>query len=275
MTGILWACAATIILAAALILAKAGAKKTDPVLSGSLSGLVFCIIVFTNCKAEILQTSYSTINYRSWIYLVLAGGAVAAFGVFFFRALKSSETSEVYSVIKCNYVIVFIAGVLIHHYSMVTNDYIVIALMVGGAIVINYGAAGLGMSVLASISAASASILISCSYITISKNVICFICVAIGTVILLLLAIATGGTKKLHNMSFIDGLFIMLTGVAYPAAYIMYNKSYMLAGIYASYIFNIAVLVLMIISSVILKEKISGRKILGALLFIAALFIKL
>ena len=38
-------------------------------------------------------------------------------------------------------------------------------------------------------------------------------------------------------------------------------------------IFNLTIIVMMICSSVILKEKISGKKFLGACIFIAALFV--
>lgn len=46
-----------------------------------------------------------------------------------------------------------------------------------------------------------------------------------------------------------------------------------MSGSYAGYIFNLTIIVMMICSSVILKEKVSGKKFLGVCIFIAALFV--
>ena len=50
MTGIIWACAATIIAACVPILAKVGTKKTDPALAGSIAGIVYVRLYFFTGK---------------------------------------------------------------------------------------------------------------------------------------------------------------------------------------------------------------------------------
>ena len=272
MTGIIWACAATLLVALAPILAKAGTKKTDPALSGSISGIVFCLVIFFYARNQITGSNYGAIGQKGLIFILLAGIATGLFGICFFKSIHEGDASGVVSIVKCSYIIILIAGVFLFHANMVTGDYIVIALMVIGATVININSSGIPFALLAAVCAGCASILISYSGTSLGKSVTAFLCVLIGSVVLVIFTIATGGMKKIRSMSFVDGICLILAGIAYPVAYDFYGRATVLAGSYAKYIFNVAILVLMICASVVLKEKISGKKIIGAIIFIAALF---
>ena len=272
MTGIIWACVATLLAACAPILAKSGTKKTDPALAGSISGIVFCAVVFFYSGNQITGSNYAAIGQKGWIFILLAGLATGLFGICFFKSIHESDTAGVVSIVKCSYVITLIAGVFLFHHNMVTADYIVIALMIIGATIININNSGFPFAILGAVCASCASILVSYSGIGFDRSVIAFMCLAIGAVLLIVVTIATGGMKKIRSMSFVDGICLILAGIAYPVAYDFYNRAAGAVGNYATYIFNMALLILMICASVILKEKISGKKILGAIVFIAALF---
>ena len=97
--------------------------------------------------------------------------------------------------------------------------------------------------------------------------------VLIGAVVLVIYTIAQGGTRKIKSMSFVDGICLILAGIAFPVSHDFYNRALGMAGGIATYIFNMVLLVMMICSAVILKEKISGKKLIGAALFILALFV--
>ncbi len=91
------------------------------------------------------------------------------------------------------------------------------------------------------------------------RALIAFWCVFIGTLVLIIFTIATGGMKKIRSMSFVDGICLILAGIAYPLAYDFYGRAVSMSGSYAGYIFNLTIIVMMICSSVILKEKVSER----------------
>ena len=272
MPGIIWACAATLLVALAPILAKAGTKKTDPALSGSISGIVLCAVIFFYAGNQITGSNYGAIGQKWLIFILLAGIAAGLFGICFFKSIHVGDTSGVVSIVKCSYIVTLIAGVFLFHTQMVMNDYIVIALMVIGATIININSSGIPFALLAAVCAGCASILISYSGVELGKSVAAFLCVLIGTIVLVIFTIASGGMKKIRSMSFVDGICLILSGIAYPVAYDFYGRAVEIAGKYASYIFNAALLLLMICASVALKEKISGKKIIGAIIFIAALF---
>lgn len=83
MTGIIWACAATIIAACVPILAKVGTKKTDPALAGSIAGIVLCASIFFYRKDNIMGSSLIALGQRSVIFILLAGLATGLFGSVF------------------------------------------------------------------------------------------------------------------------------------------------------------------------------------------------
>ena len=271
MTGIIWACVATLLAACAPILAKAGTKKTDPALSGSIAGIVLCVVIFFYAKSQILAESSGLLGQKGIIFVLLAGLATGLFGICFFKALHEGVTSGVVTIVRCSYVITLAAGVFIFHNSMSVKDYIVIALMIAGAVVLNLDERKAAFSLLASVCAAGAVILIKYSGAQTDRSVIAFWCVFIGVVVLVIYTIAQGGTKKIK--SFVDGICLILAGIAFPVSHDFYNRALGMAGGIATYIFNMVLLVMMICSAVILKEKISGKKLIGAALFILALFV--
>lgn len=273
MTGIIWACVATLLAACAPILAKAGTKKTDPALSGSIAGIVLCVVIFFYAKPQILAESSGLLGQKSIIFVLLAGLATGLFGICFFKALHEGVTSGVVTIVRCSYVITLVAGVFIFHSSMSVKDYIVIALMIAGAVVLNLDEKKAAFSLLASVCAAGAVILIKYSGVQTDRSIIAFWCVFIGAVVLVIYTIAQGGTRKIKSMSFVDGICLILAGIAFPVSHDFYNRALGMAGGIVTYIFNMVLLVMMICSAVILKEKISGKKLIGAALFILALFV--
>ena len=99
MTGIIWACVATLLAACAPILAKAGTKKTDPALSGSIAGIVLCVVIFFYAKPQILAESSGLLGQKGIIFVLLAGLATGLFGICFFKASRTYRNSHVrYSV---------------------------------------------------------------------------------------------------------------------------------------------------------------------------------
>ena len=252
MTGIIWACAATFIAACVPILAKVGTKKTDPALAGSIAGIVLCASIFFYRKDNIMGSSLIALDQRSVIFILLAGLATGLFGICFFKSIHEGYTFQVTAIVKCSYIITLAAGFFLFHNTPDTFDYIAIALMIVGTVIL--------FALLAAVCASAAHILVSLGGIQRDKGFIAFWCVFIGTLVLIIFTIATGGMKKIRSMSFVDGICLILAGIAYPLAYDFYGRAVSMSGSYAGDIFY-------------LKEKVSGKKFLGACIFIAALFV--
>ena len=220
-----------------------------------------------------MGSSLIALGQRSVIFILLAGLATGLFGICFFKSIYDGYTFQVTAIVKCSYIITLAAGFFLFHNTHDTFDYIAIALMIAGTVILNLDGTGILFALLAAVCASAAHILVSLGGIQPDKGFIAFWCVFIGTLVLIIFTIATGGMKKIRSMSFVDGICLILAGIAYPLAYDFYGRAVSMPGSYAGYIFNLTIIVMMICSSVILKEKISGKKFLGACIFIAALFV--
>ena len=215
MTGIIWACAATFIAACVPILAKVGTKKTDPALAGSIAR-----------KDNIMGSSLIALGQRSVIFILLAGLATGLFGICFFKSIYDGYTFQVTAIVKCSYIITLAAGFFLFHNTPDTFDYIAIALMIVGTVILNLDGTGILFALLAAVCASAAHILVSLGGIQLDKGFIAFWCVFIGTLVLIIFTIATGGMKKIGSMSFVDGICLILAGIAYPLAYDFYGRDY-------------------------------------------------
>lgn len=281
MTGIIWACIATFLIAVSPVLAKAGTKKTDPALAGCVVGITYAIVTFIRTSGRITAYKYSYIEQKSWIFIILAGAAAGFFAVCLFRALDQGEATNAVPIMKCNYVITGIAAIFVFGTKPDIKQWVVMGLMVLGTVVITMQSGGkkknswLAYAVLSAILISTADLLVKYGAGKIDEYVVKFICIVIGLVVLLIVTFATGGMKKIRNMSFVDGVFLILSALAIPAAEDFYSRAAALAGNYAAYIYDVSLLVMMIIASVSLKEKISGLKIAGAVVFISSLYLQI
>ena len=149
MTGIIWACAATFIAACVPILAKVGTKKTDPALAGSIAGIVLCASIFFYRKDNIMGSSLIALGQRSVIFILLAGLATGLFGICFFKSIHEGYTFQATAIVKCSYIITLTAGFFLFHNTPDTFDYIAIALMIVGTVILNLDGTGILFALLA------------------------------------------------------------------------------------------------------------------------------
>lgn len=278
MTGIILACTAVVLASAAPILAKAATKRTDPALAGGVCGLVFCITLFFYKRTEIKGFSYASIGQTTWLFVLLIGAIAGLFGICFFRALHFGEVSAVLPIERCSYAITFVACVFLFHNKMRIVDYVILALMVVGVIIVSMYSKSKNNSyilfaILSALLLSTASIIAKLKIAGLSDTICCFTTSIIGVIVIIVFGFASSAAKKLRSMSFLDGVYLVAAGIAYPAAYDFYNKSLALIGKVAGYIFDMTLLLVLLAASIVLKEKISGKKLVGVLMFVAALLL--
>mgnify|MGYP000627009737 FL=1 len=151
----------------------------------------------------------------------------------FLKSIHEGYTFQVTAIVKCSYIITLAVGFFLFHNTPDTFDYIAIALMIVGTVILNLDGTGILFALLAAVCASAAHILVSLGGIQLDKGFIAFWCVFIGTLVLIIFTIATGGMKKIRSMSFVDGICLILAGIAYPLAYDFYGRAVSMSGSYA------------------------------------------
>lgn len=101
-----------------------------------------CVYIFYR-KDNIMGSSLIALGQRSVIFILLAGLATGLFGICFFKSIYDGYTFQVTAIVKCSYIITLAAGFFLFHNTPDTFDYIAIALMIVGTVILNLDGTGI------------------------------------------------------------------------------------------------------------------------------------
>ena len=133
-----WALLSAVFAALTAIFAKVGVKNIDSDVATFIRTIVILVtlglILLTLGKLN--TGGLSAIGARSWVFLVLSGLATGASWICYFRALKIGDASLVAPVDKLSVVLVAIFGVTLLGERLSGMQWVGIALVGGGAVVL-------------------------------------------------------------------------------------------------------------------------------------------
>jgi transporter family protein len=133
-----WALLSAVFAALTAIFAKVGVKDIDSDVATFIRTIVILVtlglILLTLGKLD--TGGLSAIGVRSWVFLVLSGLATGASWICYFRALKIGDASLVAPVDKLSVVLVAIFGVTLLGERLSGMQWVGIALVGGGAVVL-------------------------------------------------------------------------------------------------------------------------------------------
>ncbi|MDQ2919109.1 MAG: EamA family transporter [Verrucomicrobiota bacterium] len=136
MSWFIWALLSAIFAALTAILAKVGVEQINSNLATAIRTVVIVaftwLLVWFSGEAREL----SSINRRTWIFLVLSGIATGLSWLCYFRALQLGEASRVAPIDKLSVVFVIVLAALFLGEKMTWHQCVGGALILSGAIVI-------------------------------------------------------------------------------------------------------------------------------------------
>lgn len=280
MTGLVYICIATLLIALAPVLAKKGIRKSKPDIGAAFAATALTVICIFLNKGALRGLNVAGWGMWTWIYVLLSG-LTTAFGILFlFKSAHNSEVMHFLPVIKCNMVLVILLSFVIYKSQISTRQWIVIALTIIGMLLMIIGEGGekgwkwLGFAVL-SVLCYSAFLIIDSHYLSsIDSGLLMTIRLIIAVIVIWCIAMTSGGGNTIRSMSFLDGVILILAGVVYGLSMIFYSRAEAALGSsQLMYIYKANLFVSMIFATLLLGEKITPKKLIGALLMIAALFI--
>lgn len=280
MTGLVYICIATLLIALAPVLAKKGIRKSKPDIGAAFAATALTVICIFLNKGALRGLNVAGWGMWTWIYVLLSGLTTAFCILFLFKSAHNSEVMHFLPVIKCNMVLVILLSFVIYKSQISTRQWIVIALTIIGMLLMIIGEGGekgwkwLGFAVL-SVLCYSAFLIIDSHYLSsIDSGLLMTIRLIIAVIIIWCIAMTSGGGNTIRSMSFLDGVILILAGVVYGLSMIFYSRAEAALGSsQLMYIYNANLFVSMIFATLLLGEKITPKKLIGALLMIAALFI--
>lgn len=261
------------------ILAKCGIKKTDSNVATAIRTIVVLIFSWIMVFLAGTQKELAAVAGKTWFFLILSGIATGASWLCYFRALQMGDINKVVPIDKSSTVLTIVLAFLFLHESMGVLKVISVFLIgVGTYLMIQKkqiegrqqgSKRWLFYAVLSAVFASLTSILGKVGISGLNSN----LGTAIRTSVVLLMAwVMVFFTKNQHTLRDISKrelIFICLSGLATGGSWLCYYKA--LQDGPASVVVpvdKLSILVTILFSYVVFKEKLSKKALLGLALIV-------
>lgn len=262
------------------ILAKCGIKRTDSTVATAIRTIV--VLIFSWIMVFIVgsQSELSGISGRSWTFLVLSGLATGASWLCYFKALQLGEVNKVVPIDKSSVILTILMAFIFLHEEISIAKAVGVVLVGAGTFlmiekkdVAENGSRKKSWILYAAGSAVFASLTSILGKIGISE-VESNLGTAVRTVVVLIMAwvmvIVTGKMNTVKSIPKKELIFIGLSGLATGGSWLCYYKA--LQDGAASVVVPIdklSIVVTVLFSYIVFKEKLSKKALAGLLMIVA------
>ncbi|WP_078435027.1 EamA family transporter [Metabacillus halosaccharovorans] len=259
------------------ILAKIGMENVNSNLATAIRTIIVLIMAFIIVLITDQLHSITMISTKALLFILLSGVATGISWLFFFRALAMGDASKVIPIDKSSVVLTIILSIV------VLGEQAVPHIMVGGALIAVGTFVLIGKNeekkrftgsqiyivyaILGAVFAALTAILAKIGIEDVDSNVATFL----RTIVILLFSWAIvffkGNHKEIKAISSKGYLFLILSGVATGLSWLCYFAALAIGKVsVVAPIDKASVVITMILSFVILKEKVTKSKVIGGII---------
>ena len=287
MSWLVYAMLGVLLMGISPIFAKSGMRKCSSDLAAAVYGTVLFVAV--NCMVSVTGTplDLTQIKLNTFMYLLFSGFAIGVAWLCLFRALKRGPINGVIPIVEASLIIEILASVFIFHEGLSVNRLFVLILLGVGVFCMgmrtdrkktksakkNKGI-WIKYAIIAMLFAGLASVLERIGTQDIHENLKKLVCYGIALVVVWILTFAGGNQKGIRFMSFLDGIYISLSGATVGGAWSCFYKARLLSGgfnIEIIALFDLAVAV--IFGCIFMRERVPTRATFGMILMLAGFLI--
>lgn len=255
------------------ILAKVGMKRTDTTLVTAIRTIVVVIFSWIMVALTGSGTGITQISRHSLLFLILSGISTGASWLCYFKALQLGDVNKVTPIDKSSTVLTMILAVIFFHESLTRKTILAMALILIGTFLMitkknssgkSRGKSWLLFAVLSALFASLTSILGKIGIQNVESNLGTAIRTCVVLVMAWLVVFATHKQKEISHITFINGIFICLSGVSTGASWLCYYRALQEgpASIVVP-IDKLSIVVTVAFSSVFLNEKLTPKAFFG------------
>lgn len=269
------------------ILAKCGIKKTDSNVATAIRTIVVLIFSWIMVFVVGAQGQITSVETKTWIFLIMSGLATGASWLCYFRALQLGDVNKVVPIDKSSTILTMLLAFIFLREEISLLKFICVVLIGAGTFLMitrkeqeapvkQKGHSWFLYALLSAVFASLTSILGKAGMENINSN----LGTAIRTVVVLLMAwvvvFVTGKQNTLHQIEKKELGFICLSGIATGASWLCYYKA--LQDGPASVVVPIdklSILVTILFSYLVFHEKLGRKARIGLILIVAGTFLML
>lgn len=267
------------------ILAKCGIRKTDSTVATAVRTIV--VLVFSWLMVLIVGSApqITSLSPKTWIFLILSGIATGASWLCYFKALQTGDINKVVPIDKSSTVLTMLLAFIFLGEGFTWVSGIAIVLIAAGTFMmiqkkentnqnIKSNKIWLVYAVLSAVFASLTSILGKIGIENVESNLGTAVRTCVVLVMAWFMVLITGKKSKVREIPKKELLFICLSGVATGGAWLCYYKALQdgLASVVVP-IDKLSILVTIVFSYIVFKEKLSKKSTAGLALIIVGTLI--
>lgn len=269
------------------ILAKCGIKKTDSNVATAIRTIVVLLFSWIMVFVVGAQGQITSVETKTWIFLIMSGLATGASWLCYFRALQLGDVNKVVPIDKSSTIFTMLLAFIFLREQISLLKFICVVLIGAGTFLMitrkeqkapveEKGHSWFFYALLSAVFASLTSILGKAGMENINSN----LGTAIRTVVVLLMAwvvvFVTGKQNTIHQIEKKELGFVCLSGIATGASWLCYYKA--LQDGPASVVVPIdklSILVTILFSYLVFHEKLGRKARIGLMLIVAGTFLML
>lgn len=261
------------------ILAKCGIRKTDSDIATAIRTIIVLIFSWLMVFIAGSISTITTLDIKTWIFLILSGLATGVSWLCYFKALQLGDINKVVPIDKSSIILTILLSFIILGEKITwINACAIILIAVGTFLMIekkevsqkkSKGKGWIFYAVLSAIFASLTAILGKIGIDGVESN----LGTAIRTGIVLIMAwgivLIKNKQNNIHNIPKKELIFICLSGIATGASWLCYYKALQdgLASVVVP-IDKLSILVSIGFSFIVFKERLSKKAVLGLILIV-------
>lgn len=277
MNWLIYAILGIVLVGISPVFAKNGMRKCSSNLGAAIYGTVFFIAVNYMLSFMDISLNLAEMGQTVFAYLLFSGLSIGMMWICLFRALKLWKINNVIPIVKASLVFEILVGIFLLHDEVVRNKIIVLIVLSIGAVLMASNMGGktpknkiwIGNSLAAALFLSLTSLLGRVAPGSIDNTFKYLICYGIALIVVWVLTFASGNHRGVSSMSFLDGIYLCISGVCTAGAlYCFYNTTLLNPNINLEMIGQFDLLATVILSYIFLKERLSTSAVLGMILML-------
>ncbi len=272
MNWLLYAILGAVLAGASPVFAKSGMHKSNSHLAAALRGtfLFLGALFMVNQTGSAMQLS--GIGSNTFLYLIFSGIATGLVWVCLLRALQLGEVIKVVPVVEGSIILDILVGIFLFKDGINWNKIIILILLIAGMVMMSIKTSGRGKRTGAWLGYAFGAMALTTVTVVLDRIGISgvnfyferMVRYGIALILVWLVTFATRGYQGLRSMSFLDGIYLCLSGATMGGAWYCFNKAYLL-GVNSSVelVERFDLVAAVVLGCVFMRERSSLRAIFG------------
>ena len=284
MNWLIYAVLGVVLAGIAPVFAKSGMRKSNANLAAALRGTVLFFAAWFVAGVTKSEVALASLSQTTWIYLLASGVVTGVMWICLLRAFSLGDVIKIVPILEGSIVIDLLVGMLFFGDTITWNKIVFIVILTVGMIMMAIRNPGRGSRRGNWIGYAVAAMVLTSATVAISRIGIAgvnsygerMITYGVAMVVVWVITIATRGYKGLRAMSFLDGLYLCLSGLCVGGAWSCLFYGYLLGkNSTVEIIEQFDLVAAVMVGCVFLRERTTLRSVFGMILMMLGLILML